>query len=123
MRKQIYLAIAASMLAAPLHAGSAFHEIDGNADGSISKEEYQKHVEAHGNFGGWDADGDGYISLEEYEGMDVEGDYAEWDLDGDNRLSANEVFGGLYERFDKDKSGDWTSDELDEAGEAGVFDA
>jgi len=55
---------------------------------------------------GWDTDGDGLFSMEEFrEGFRERINFAKWDADADGMLSEEEFGGGIYDRYDADASG------------------
>lgn len=55
---------------------------------------------------GWDADGDGLLSVEEFRGgLFARLDLVDWDVDGDGLLSMGEFYGGAYTRYDVDATG------------------
>ena len=65
---------------------------------------------------GWDRDGDGLFSMDEFrEGFRERINFAEWDADADGLLSEEEFGGGLYSRYDRDRT------EVFEETEYGAF--
>lgn len=58
---------------------------------------------AQETFSEWDADGDGVVSLEEFEqGWTETGLFSEWDTDGDGVLSEEEYAEGVFNAYDED---------------------
>jgi hypothetical protein len=129
MRNRLYIAIAASLISAPLLAGGMHGEMkaDLDGDGSITQAEFDAYVTENGLYADFDVNDDDFIDEDEFGAIDFDfGDdakaYGDWDMDADSRLSNVEFRSGLFKSFDDDENGHWDGDEWDDAGDAGLFD-
>ena len=103
-------------------AQTNFQAQDENGDGKISKDEYYGLASDAGVYSDYDADGDGFIEMSEFDEAGWDYDYDAWDTDDDSYLDTGEFYDGYFAEFDEDESGHWDNGEWDDAGEGGLFD-
>lgn len=122
MRNQLTLAVAVSLFSASAFAQTTFESLDENGNGSISKDEYYGLVSDAGIYPDLDADSDGLIEQNEFEGIGLDDDYASWDLDENHYLDSGEFYDGYFGYYDANEDAHWDGNEWDDAGEAGLLD-
>ncbi len=110
MNRARAFAIAALLLGGPAAADDqrTFTQWDLSRDGQVTEDEFLRGARAAGWFDQWDTDGDGFIGADEFDRVGFEAQLREWDADGDGRLDFDELFRGIYRRYDEDGDGNWT---------------
>ena len=64
------------------------------------------------DYNAWDADRSGSVDYNEWgTRFDNDGMFSRWDADRDGVLTNDEYGQGVYNTYDRDKSGDWNEDE------------
>lgn len=124
MKNRIHL-MGASVLALALTATAPamadFNGADVNADGHINEGEFNAELDNNGTFRVWDADQNGVMTAEEYDGgihtrrdkMNVgddggdnaSWDYNTWDANADASLDNDEFNAGIFKAYDRDGDG------------------
>lgn len=87
---------------------NVFGDRDTDADNYLTQEEYEAYVDAQGT-------ADSAHSWDDR--------YAGWDTDGDGMLSVDEYNAGLWAAYDADADGMWSQDEMSAWEEEEGFDA
>lgn len=132
MRNRLYIAIAASLISAPLFAAGIHGDMDG--DGLLNDAEFTAYTSENGVYADFDANGDGFIDEDEFDAIEfkddddsyearAELDVDTWDADDDDRLNETEFNTMVFSTFDENEDGHWDDDERDDADDAGMFDA
>ena len=99
-----------------------FSELDADANGKISKDEFYGSVSDFGVYSNLDADSDGLLNKQEFAELGNEWDYDAWDADRNGFVDSGEFYDGYHAAYDADEDSHWNDGEWDDAGEAGVFD-
>lgn len=100
--------------------GTAFEEVDLDADGTVDQEDWNSWWDDNDWFSNWDLDTDGYLNENEFRTV-VQGRafgenfdtsvFTRWDQDGDERLSEDELRSGAFDWMDEDGNDQVTDDE------------
>lgn len=128
MRKTLYSAIAASLLASTAFADVDLVDWDSDNDGVISSAEYRDHMSEHDVIGRYDHDDDDLIDTTEwtkftddaddefdlYDDHDWDEEYQAWDVDNDRQVSESEFNDGLFAMFDENDNGIWEEEEWED---------
>ena len=110
MRTLLLAALAAPLLLAGCSAPATappvgFDTYDADGDGFVTDDEFYGGFAASPYYAGYDADGDGLINDAEFGATGFGYDYATYDLDGDGYLADDEFYGGVYDTWDADRDG------------------
>lgn len=123
MKTLMMTAVAALFAAGTAQAADVAVMIDADGDGRVTVEEWTAaRTQNETVFGEWDTDADGTLSRAEYEAGVASHDeadkfgtwddrYTAWDEDADGMLTADEYNTGLWTTFDADADGTWNEDE------------
>lgn len=84
---------------------ASFGEVDVDADGSVTSEEFQSWWDQNDPLRAWDADGDGMLNQEELQVGLPMARFEALDADGDGALSEDEVRDGLFDLYDQNGDG------------------
>lgn len=119
LRYRIYLStlvFAGTLVAAP---GSArvYEGWDRDGDGNVSAEEFRGPFGDIGTYSGRDLNGDGVVGLDEFVAdKGPLGAYESWDFNDDGSLSEDEYTDGVFDSYDADGSGGLDDRELEGFG-------
>lgn len=90
---------------------------DLDADTLLSASEFSDGVEEYGLFREWDIDNDRYLNRAEFSMAFAAPEcFDRWDGDGDGRLDRNELYNGVLDELDDDRSGTLAVHEFLEGG-------
>jgi hypothetical protein len=110
----------ALVLTAAAPAMADFSSLDADADSHINQGEFNAELDNNGTFRAWDADQNGFMSADEYDGgvhtrrdkMNIDDesgdntwDYNTWDANADANIDNDEFNTGIFNAYDRDGDG------------------